>query len=56
MAEAESTKFGEVSDRYEREVVPRLKGIGQDISRIKSLKARIGNILIATITSSTQKI
>lgn len=53
MAEAESTLFCEVCDRYERKVVPNLKGITQDISRIKGLKSRIGNVLIGAINSAT---
>jgi integrase len=53
MAEAESTSFGEVCDRYGREIVPKLKGATVDISRIKGLKLRIGNLLIAAITSAT---
>lgn len=52
-AEAEATTFGEACDRYEREVLPRLKGAAQDKSRIKVVKSKIEAMKLAAITSST---
>lgn len=52
-AEGESTTFGDACDRYEREVLPKLKGASPDRSRIKFLKTKIGKLPLASISSST---
>lgn len=52
-AEAEQTTLSTVLDRYEREVLPSKKGQAADRSRVKTLKARIGNLKLAAITSAT---
>lgn len=52
-AEAERTTLEQVLDRYEREVLPTKKGQAADKSRIKTLKARLGTIKLAALTSAS---
>ena len=50
--EAESISLGEACDRYEREVLPRLKGKASDTSRLKTIKFNLGNLPLAAISST----
>lgn len=50
--EAESTTVSDVCDRYEREVLPRLKGKAADASRLKTIKNKLGKLPIAVVNST----
>lgn len=50
--EAEQTALSAILDRYENEVLPSKKGQAADKSRIKTLKARLGTLKLAAITSA----
>lgn len=52
-AEAEQTTLSTVLDRYEREILPTKKGCAADKSRIKTLKASLGTLKLAAITSAS---
>ncbi len=52
-AEAEQTSLSAILERYENEVLPSKKGQAADKSRIKTLKARLGTLKLAAITSAT---
>lgn len=52
LAEAEKTTLSVILDRYENEVLPSKKGQAADKSRIKTLKARLGTLKLAAITSA----
>lgn len=53
LAEAEKTTLSVILDRYEDEVLPSKKGKAADKSRVKTLKARLGTLKLAAITSAT---
>lgn len=52
-AEAEQTTLNTILDRYEREILPTKKGQAADKSRIKTLKASLGTLKLAAITSAS---
>lgn len=50
--EAESTSLNDVCDRYEREMLPALKGKAADASRLKTIKLKLGKLPLAAITTT----
>ncbi len=50
--EAESTTLLQASDRYEREMLPALKGKAADASRLKTIRLNLGKLPLAAITTT----
>lgn len=50
--EAESTMLSEACDRYQREILPNLKGKAADASRLKTIKLELGKLPLTAINST----
>lgn len=51
--EAENTTLSDALDRYAREILPNKKSVGPELARMAHLKAGLGSMTLAAITSST---
>ena len=50
--EAESTNLNDACNRYERELLPALKGRAADASRLKTIRLKLGMLPLAAITTT----
>lgn len=50
--ESENTTVADACERYQREVLPRLKGHATDASRLKTIKNKLGKLSIAAVNST----